>query len=421
MRLRPAHPFALALAVELVTIVLCASCTGTESVPFGQPDAADASADADAGGDAPGDLAADVADDAATDSPQDGPADSHGDGIQADADSDPSVADATDAVGDPDPDAVPDAPLPAGSGTWADPWVIDRFPYEHAGDTSTSSEDVVDSYACAPATSEAGPEVVYRIEVPRHGILAVEVDDSAQGVDVDIHLLDSDGETCRVRDNTRFFEVVFAGDVLLLSVDTWTNSGGTELAGSYVLTVDLHPLPGGDCRLEVGAIEMFNRPEPLMLPAVGAVVREAHLVTTEEFPGTWPTSLRDGIEAHYALTQAVSGYVMARREPWAPAGEGGSEFGQGSTSRPPPLDETWYVNMYWRNRPARGTRMLVLDPATGDAVVGAAGYETGPGSAARLGGATEEIHHALGSTHGSRLLMGFLADQAVPFGPIACD
>jgi hypothetical protein len=405
----------VALPAYLVAVGL-AGCSGVESLTF-EPDAAER---ADSTEDAAPD--AEIADVPLPDAaPPDAPADAPPGDPPSDtaADTPGDRSDLAEEVADDGDEG--DASLHPGSGTWEDPWRIHAFPYVHAGDTSLSDVDVVDSYACAPATNESGPEVVYRIEVPQDGILAVFVDDSAVGVDVDVHLLESDGVSCRVRHNNRFWEVVFEGDVLLLSVDTWVNASGTEFPGPYVLTVELDPLPAGDCALAHGAIEMFNRPEPLMLPAVGAVVREAHLVTTEEFPGTWPTSARDGIEAHYALTQAVSGYVMVRREDWAPEGEGGSQWGQGSTSRPPPLDETWYVNMYWRNRPARGTRMLVLNPATGDAVVGAAGYETVPGSAARLGGATEEIHHALGSTHGSRLLMGFLLDQELPFGPIDCD
>ena len=48
---------------------------------------------------------------------------------------------------------------------------------------------------------------------------------------------------------------------------------------------------------------------------------------------------------------------MNRAEPWAPAGEGGSRYGQGSTGSPIPVaDEAFYITMYWRERPAGGTR-----------------------------------------------------------------
>ncbi|MEL6179986.1 MAG: hypothetical protein AAFS10_13590, partial [Myxococcota bacterium] len=114
-------------------------------------------------------------------------------------------------------------------------------------------------------------------------------------------------------------------------------------------------------------------------------------------------------------------YAMERSEAWAPAGEGGSRFGQGSTGQPLPVeDEAWYVNMHWRDRPAPGTRMIVFNPHNNRAVVAAAGYETGPGSPTAIGGACEEIHHALGSEHRDTLLMGFAVDQDLPFGPIEC-
>jgi len=76
--------------------------------------------------------------------------------------------------------------------------------------------------------------------------------------------------------------------------------------------------------------------------------------------------------------------------------------------------------MYWSDRPDRGTRMLVYNPVNGRAVVTAAGYETGPGSALRIGGACEEIHDYLGTEHRSKLLMAFLVDQSLPLGPIEC-
>ena len=124
------------------------------------------------------------------------------------------------------------------------------------------------------------------------------------------------------------------------------------------------------------------------------------------------------------MSAAATGYEMSRSEPWAPAGEGGSEFGQGSTGSPiPVVDEAWYVNMYWASstRPARSTRMIVTNPENGRSVIASAGWETGPGSPARMGGASEEIHHALGSSHASTLTFAFATDQTLPFGPIVCE
>jgi hypothetical protein len=64
--------------------------------------------------------------------------------------------------------------------------------------------------------------------------------------------------------------------------------------------------------------------------------------------------------------------------------------------------------------------MLVVDPLSGAAVVASGGWETGPGDAAMLGGAVEEIHDAVGTVHEDKLLFAFLDDQSLPLGPIAC-
>lgn len=174
--------------------------------------------------------------------------------------------------------------------------------------------------------------------------------------------------------------------------------------------------PGLDCFEQGGK-------RYLRTPAIGPVVKEAHLVTVEEdFPATWPSSSRDQIARHYALSAQTTGYVMSRTEAWAPAGEGGSMYGQGSTGRKVPVEEeAWYVNMYWRQRPAAGTRMIITNPANGRAVVAAAGYETGPGANTAIGGVTEEIHDYLGTSHRGTLMLGFAEDQTLPYGPIDCE
>lgn len=187
------------------------------------------------------------------------------------------------------------------------------------------------------------------------------------------------------------------------SADTYSCAPSTEEGGpEWVYAVDL---------ASAGTLT----------PAVGPVVKEAHLVTNEEWSGSWPMSFTDGIPAHYALSEGVTGYGMTRSEPWAPAGEGGSEYGQGATGSPiPAADEAWYLNMYWRDRPARGTRMLVMNPWTGHAVVAAGGYETGPGSNTSIGGVVEEVHDHLQTGHRDDLIIGFLVNQSLALGPIDC-
>ena len=346
-------------AVALGTLLMC-GCLGTTNVFDSEQDAADDPVVRDLSRDPTLDL--------------DASGESHPDGdLETDIDRD------GDADLDADVDSYlfddPDAAAISGSGSWDDPFVIRSLPFEDVRDTSDSPYSSADSYACAADTDESGPEWVYRVEAPVSGFLTASLE-AEPGADPDIHLLASaDQSDCLARDHTDLSYWMVGEDSLYLVVDTWVNGEGTELTGEYTLLVDQAELPGGDCRMRVETMAMFNRTEPLQLPAFGPVVKEAHLVTAEEFEGSWPTSSRDGIPDHYVLSESVTAYAMGRTEPWAPAGEGGSLWGQGSTGAPVPAeDEAWYVNMYWRNRPARGTRMLVFNPVNGRAVVASAGY-----------------------------------------------
>lgn len=308
------------------------------------------------------------------------------------------------------------------------------------GDTRASMHDLWDHYACAPDVDESGPEDVYTLTIAHLAILRARVDDVAgDAVDVDLHLMTAaDPATCVRRDNKALAWVVRPG-TYTLAVDSWVGSDGAARAGSYHLDVDLLPLDVGPCATEDVAIRMVwsacaaapNAPDcsddgttrRLATPSLGPVVREAHLVTEgEDFAGDgWPTAARDQIERHYALSEAATGFAMARAEPWAPEGEGGSHWGGGATGRKVPVgDEAWYVNMYWRDRPATGRRVLVVEPWSGRAVVAAGGWETGPGSNTAIGGACEEIHQSLGTSHRDDLVMGFTVDEALPLGPITC-
>ena len=319
-------------------------------------------------------------------------------------------------------------------GLACNPIPVSSFPFVDNRSTVDAPGSEVDAYACAPDTDESGPEWFYAITVPERGILSMRVDDvSGDAIDVDVHLMaDTDPASCWNRDNIATAWVVDAG-TWIGTVDTWVNGSGEVQSGAYELTVDFVPMASGRCATVPTDVRMFwddcapgidcevmthtdSQDYPFLhTPSVGPVVKEAHLVTTaESFPGNgWPTSFTDGIDNHYAVTEAASGYVMDHTEPWAPSGEGGSEFGQGSTGAPiPPEHETWYVNMYWRDRPAQGHRMILINPLTGAAVVAAAGYETGPGANTAIGGASEEIHDVLGTVHRDDVVMAFAADQS---------
>ena len=326
-------------------------------------------------------------------------------------------------------------------GLACNPIPIGSYPFVDSRSTVDAPGASVDSYSCAPDTDESGPEWFYAATVPERGILSVVVDDvSGDDVDVDVHLLETtEPDSCLTRDNVATAWVVEAG-TYIVTADTWVSGDGTVMSGDYTLTVDFLPLDGGPCATVPTDVRMFwSECGPsqdcsiqthtdgvdypfLHTPSVGKVVKEAHLVTTaDDFGGGWPTSFTDQIDRHYSVTEAASGYTMDWTEPWAPAGEGGSEFGQGSTGAPiPPEHEAWYVNMYWRDRPEKGHRMILINPVNGAAVVAAAGYETGPGSNESIGGASEEIHDVLGTVHRSPMVMAFAADQNLDFGPIDC-
>lgn len=314
------------------------------------------------------------------------------------------------------------------------------FPFVREGDTRSALRDLWDRYACAPDVDESGPEDVYTFEITHLGILRATLDDVAgDAVDLDLHLMSGSGpESCVRRDNKALAWVVRPG-TWTIAVDTWVGGDGVARAGTYRLDVTFVPLDSGRCAVDDLAQRMYwsacgpgpNAPDcsddgttrRLRVPSLGPVVGEAHLVTVDEpFPGDgWPTALRDQIDRHYQVSQAATNYVMARGEPWAPEGEGGSHWGGGATGQKlPVLDEAWYVNMYWRDRPAKGRRMLVVEPWSGRAVVAAGGWETGPGSNTAIGGATEEVHHHLGTSHRDDLVMGFLSDDTLPLGPISC-
>ena len=327
-----------------------------------------------------------------------------------------------------------------GVGSRCDPIEITSWPFIDQRDTAAAPDAALDGYSCAPMVDESGGEFIYHFEVLTPGLLRAELDDApGDSVDVDIHLLDAlDEGSCLVRDNVGFNELLQPGTYYLV-VDTWVNGSGVALSGEYELIMEWLELPSGECAMDAIDLPMYWADcDPsldclyaddagvtiphLRTPATGPVVKEAHLVTTlDAFGGGWPQSFTDGIDAHYALSEGVSGFSVTRAEPWAPAGEGGSEFGQGSTGSPlPPDAEAWYVNMYWRHRPPAGTRLLVVNPENGRAVIAAGGYETGPGSNTSIGGAAEEIHLYLGTQHRETLIMGFLSDQSLPYGPVNC-
>lgn len=300
---------------------------------------------------------------------------------------------------------------------------VDTFPFSDQRDTQVDGAALLDAYACAPDTDESGPEIIYRVTVPAAGFLsaAVYVDDAA--VDVDVHILTAlDAAACVSRGDLHAAADVPAGDHWIVA-DTYV-SGGVPLTGPFRIDIGFIAPSIGPCDLEVGEMaRVGDDGVHLAMPATGPIVKEAHLVTQDE-PPPYPMTATDELAAHHALSQSVTGLVMHRTEVWAPL-EGGDFYGAGigDPAAFPTLHEGWYVNMYWTAaaRPERGTRMIVREPGGSRAVVVAAGYETGPGDLAHIGGTPEESHFYLGTKHLDTLQLGVAVDQALPYGPRVCQ
>jgi len=74
------------------------------------------------------------------------------------------------------------------SGNWADPIEPSYLPMVDEHDTTTSSEDQIDFYDCAPSTDESGREIIYRFQTTNPGRFRAKLSDGS-GVDIDLHLL----------------------------------------------------------------------------------------------------------------------------------------------------------------------------------------------------------------------------------------
>ncbi len=118
---------------------------------------------------------------------------------------------------------------------------VTEFPYTHSATTTGASSDQLDGYSCSPSTNESGPEVIYRVDVPADGFLALELPEAqlGPGVDIDVHLLQElDAGTCLDRGHWRAGALLTAGRYWVIA-DTWVEDGGPAHDGSYTLTFGL--------------------------------------------------------------------------------------------------------------------------------------------------------------------------------------
>jgi hypothetical protein len=154
------------------------------------------------------------------------------------------------------------ASWPQGIGTFANPIRIGAFPFQHEGTTHNADSDAMDSYSCAPAVRESGPEVIYTFTTAAPGDLSVAVTDGT-GVDIDIHLLDGAGaDACLARaDAVLGYDGLPAG-TYWIAADSWATSGGVEYPGDYRLTVEFTPTAPPDT--DGDGIPDSEDPEPLV-------------------------------------------------------------------------------------------------------------------------------------------------------------
>ena len=131
------------------------------------------------------------------------------------------------------PDA-PGAPL-EGSGTHADPWVIDRLPFTHGASTLFSEERLLSLYSgCDSDSDESGPELVYRLELTSAATLRLNVFDRGE-TDIDLHVLSALSEEACVERAHREIAVALEAGTYFVVLDTFVSS--RELAGEYLLTI----------------------------------------------------------------------------------------------------------------------------------------------------------------------------------------
>jgi len=132
-------------------------------------------------------------------------------------------------------------------GDWGDPIIVNELPFTHAGDTRGRASRV-NSYSCAPSLSEQGPEVLYRLQIPRAGRLRAWVEGDDGAVDIDVHILTQMSESaglaqgCAARDN-RVASAGLGAGTAYVSVDSYA---GAQQAGPYRLHLDFQP--DGDWR-----------------------------------------------------------------------------------------------------------------------------------------------------------------------------
>lgn len=135
------------------------------------------------------------------------------------------------------------APALQGSGTLAEPFLVQGNPFTDLRDTRQAADDSLDTYSgCGSSADESGPEYAYRLEVTTPVRVRAVVLDRGD-VDIDIHLLGNPpGEaSCIARADTLISADLQPGSYTFV-LDTYV-SGGVEHAGQYLFLL-LNCAPG---------------------------------------------------------------------------------------------------------------------------------------------------------------------------------
>jgi hypothetical protein len=127
-----------------------------------------------------------------------------------------------------------------GAGTLADPVVVDAFPYVAAGTTAGAPSAAIDSYSCAPALDESGPERIYEFTLPYAARVTAWIEGDDGQVDIDVQLLTdltlsgTEATSCAARAN-QIAEAEMDAGVHYAVVDSYQ---GAAQAGPFVLHLE---------------------------------------------------------------------------------------------------------------------------------------------------------------------------------------
>lgn len=136
------------------------------------------------------------------------------------------------------------------TGSFDNPVTVDEFPFTAADNTYRYVSDEIDSYTCNENSSdtsgidEAGPEVIYEVDIQCKGTLSAEITEgeggNSQREDVDIHILAGKaGNTCRIRADVSVQTEVDTGKYYI-TADSY-RSGNKVMGGPYAISIDFTP------------------------------------------------------------------------------------------------------------------------------------------------------------------------------------